>query len=184
MAKAQASTVESTGKKATRRQIPGNLPYTRAPGKLSDALKNIIDAERPQKFNRSFLEGVLKITGGSAAPIPPILKKVGFLSSDNSPTDLYSKFKSDSSRAEAALGGLKLGFEEIFRRNEYAHKLSDDKIKDIIVEITGLSKGDSIVSAILGTFSAFNEYAKEYSTENVSKSPVEKSVEQTVGEER
>lgn len=146
--------------KAPKRDIPGNFPYSQAYGKLSDALKNLISAERPQKFNASFLDSVLKITGGSAAPIPPILKKCGMIGSDNSPTDLYSKFKSDSSRPTAALAALKNGFSEIFKRNDHAHYLSDDRIVDIIVEITGLNKNDPIVRAIFGTFNSFNEYAK------------------------
>ncbi|ESZ46237.1 hypothetical protein X731_16010 [Mesorhizobium sp. L2C054A000] len=85
---------------------------------------------------------------------------MGLLSSDNSPTDLYSKFKSESTRSEAALAALKNGFSEIFRRNEYAHRLPDDRIKELIIEITGLHKSDQIVSAIFGTFGAFNEFAK------------------------
>jgi len=147
-------------KKGTRREIPGNLPYTPTHGRLSEALKALIEAERPQQFNESFLDSVLKIRGGSARPIPPLLKRMGLLSSDNSPTELYSKFKSESTRAEAALAALKNGFSEIFRRNEYAHKLPDDRIKELIIEITGLHKSDPIVGAIFGTFNAFNEFAR------------------------
>jgi hypothetical protein len=147
-------------KKGVRREIPGNLPYTGTYGGLSDALRKLVDAERPQHFNESFMDGVLGIRGGSSRPIPPILKRTGLLNSDNSPTDLYSKFKSASSRPEAALTALKNGFGEIFRRNDYAHRLADERIKEIIVEITGLQKSDNIVGAIFGTFNAFNEYAR------------------------
>ncbi|TRC70640.1 hypothetical protein FJV83_23690 [Mesorhizobium sp. WSM4307] len=148
-------------KKGTRREIPGNLPYTPAHGRLSDALKALVEAERPQQFNGSFLDSVLKIRGGSARPIPPLLKRMGLLSSDNSPTELYSKFKSGSTRSEAALAALRNGFSEIFRRNEYAHRLSEDRIKELIIEITGLHKSDPIVGAIFGTFNAFNEFARD-----------------------
>ncbi|TPM35447.1 DUF5343 domain-containing protein [Mesorhizobium sp. B2-3-5] len=147
-------------KKGTRREIPGNLPYTPTHGRLSEALKALVEAERPQQFNESFLDTVLKIRGGSARPIPPLLKRMGLLNSDNSPTELYSRFKSDSTRAEAALVALKNGFSEIFRRNEYAHRLPDERIKELIIEITGLHKSDPIVSAIFGTFNAFNEFAR------------------------
>lgn len=149
--------------RGVRREIPGNLPYTASTGRLAEALRGLISAERPQKFNEGFLDGVLGMRGGSARTIPPIFKKVGLLNPDNSPTDLYSKFKSEYSRADAALTALKTGYKEIFRKNEYAHRLSDERIRDIIVEITGLKKGDTIVSSISGTFNAFNEYAKEAS---------------------
>ena len=136
------------------------MPYTATHKRLGDALRALIDAERPPKFNEDFLGTVLKIRGGSGRPIPPILKRVGLLNPDNSPTELYSKFKSDSSRPGAALQALKNGFGEIFKRSEYAHRESDEKIRDIVVEITGLTKTDGIVASILGTFNAFREYAK------------------------
>ena len=164
-------------KKGTRREIPGNLPYTPTHGRLSEALKTLVEAERPQQFNESFLDSVLKIRGGSARAIPPILKRMGLLNPDNSPTELYSKFKSESTRPEAALAALKNGFLEIFRRNEYAHRLPEDRIKELIIEITGLHKSDPIVSAIFGTFNAFNEFAKnakEAKTENQTREQSDK----------
>jgi hypothetical protein len=156
-----ADTKTPSEKKGTRREIPGDIPYTPTHGRLSEALKALIDAERPPKFNESFLESYMRISGGTARAIPPILKRTGFLNSDNSPTERYSRFKSDSSRSRAALEGLRQGFSEIFKRNEYAHKLSDDKIRDIIVEITGLNKNDNIVGYMLGTFNAFRQHVKD-----------------------
>lgn len=147
-------------KKGTRRAIPGNLPYLSTPKRLGDALKGLIAAERPQKFNEDFLGTVLGIRGGSARPIPPIFKRVGLLNSDNSPTELYSKFKSDTSRPVAALQALRNGFAEIFKRNEYAHKENDDRLRDLVVEVTGLAKNDPIVNLVAGTFNVFREYAK------------------------
>jgi Family of unknown function (DUF5343) len=83
---------------------------------------------------------------------------MGFLSSDGSPTELYSKFKSDGGRAAAALEGLRRAFSEMFRRNEFIHRADNDKIRDLIVEITGLNKQDEIVRAIFGTFQSIREY--------------------------
>jgi len=80
------------------------------------------------------------------------------LASDNAPTELYSQFKSQFNRPNAALQALRNGFGEIFRKNEYAHKLSDDRIRDIVAEITGLAKGDPVSTAIFGTFNAFKEF--------------------------
>jgi hypothetical protein len=160
-----ASKVAAAEKKGVRREIPGKLPYTMTPGRLGDALKALIEAERPPKFNEGFLDGVLGVRGGSARAIPPILKKVGMLSSDNAPTELYSRFKTNFNRPNAALQALRNGFGEIFRKNEYAHKLPDDRIRDLIVEITGLTKNDPVSTAIFGTFNAFKEFAAGASEE-------------------
>ena len=116
-------------KSKENREIPGNLPYTSSPGVFSSILQGIISAQRPEKFSGDFMNTVLKATGGSAIAVPPILKKMGFLTSDGSPTDLYSKFKTESGRSKAAFEGLKRAFPELFRRNESAHKLEDNKLR-------------------------------------------------------
>jgi hypothetical protein len=141
-----------------QREILGNLPYTTSHGVLKKVLDGIVTAERPDKFSGDFMATVLKVTGGSARQIPPILKRMGFLGSDGSPTELYSKFKSDSGRSLAALDGLKRAFPEMFRRNEFVHRAEPDKIRDLVVEITGLNKQDIVVRAIVGTFQAIKDF--------------------------
>ena len=119
--------------KTPPRDIPGNFPYTTSHGVFKQVLQAMIDAERPAKFSRDFLNTVLGFTGGSAAVVPPILKRTGFLSADATPTELYSRFKSEGGRSQAALEALKNGFGEIFKKNEYAYKLSEDGVKDLLV---------------------------------------------------
>jgi|GEM_PF-7121986 len=149
---------EKSKAKPKRRAIPGNFTYTTTPGKLKIALQNLIDAERPDVFNKSFIETYLSVSGGSAAPIPNIMKRVEFIGGDGKPTEWYGKFQTESGRPEAALHGIRKAFQEIFKKNTFAHSLPEDKIKEIIVEITGLVKTDSIVSQIYGTFDAFRSF--------------------------
>ncbi|KZY18979.1 hypothetical protein A3727_15580 [Erythrobacter sp. HI0038] len=54
---------------------------------------------------------------------------------------------------------MKRGFGEIFKRNEYAYELSPDKLKNLIVEVTGKEKSDSSVKGITGSFLACNSLA-------------------------
>jgi hypothetical protein len=140
------------------REILGNLPYTTSHGVLKKVLEGIIAAERPDKFSGNFMATVLKVSGGSARVIPPILKRMGFLGSDGSPTELYSKFKSDSGRSAAAFEGLRRAFPEMFRRSEFIHRAETDKVRDLVVEITGLNKQDQVVRAIVGTFQAIRDF--------------------------
>lgn len=149
---------EEASEEKTRRKIEGNLPYATSVGVFTNILQKMISAERPDKFSADFVDKVLGFSGGSARAAIPILKKVGFLSSDGTPTDLYSKFKTENGRAEACYQALKNGFSEIFRKSEYAHKANDTDLKDIIVEITGLPANDKIIGYIASTFSAFNQY--------------------------
>jgi hypothetical protein len=108
---------------------------------------------------------VFGLSGGGARAVPPILKKLGFLQSDGTPTELYSKFKTDSGRSQATLTGLRQAFPEIFRKNEFAHRASEDQLRDIIVEITGLKKTDPVLRHILNTFSTVRAYIADNNIE-------------------
>jgi hypothetical protein len=164
MAQADAAPepAEQAGKKtatpSTPRKIPGNLPYLTASGTLKKALDRLQEASRPDKFNADVLENVLKLTGGAARATIPIMKKMGFLSSDATPTELYAKFRTSSGRGGAALLGLKNAFPEIFKRSEYAHAVEDHKLRDIILEITGLKPSDPVAIAIKSTFNVIKSY--------------------------
>lgn len=101
------------------------------------------------------------MSGGSARPIPPILKSVGFLTQTGTPTELYSQFQTESGRSVAALQGLRNGFQEIFKRNQFAHQANESQLLDLIVAITGLPKTDQVATAILRTFQTFQSFARD-----------------------
>lgn len=150
---------DTGGVKKERRKIPGNLPYTSSAGVLKSVLERIPDAEKPAVFNIDFLSAVLNANGGSARAIPPILKATGIINQSGNPTELYSQFQTESGRPNAALQALKTGYTEVFKRNQYAHRLDDKGIIDIIVSITGLPRTDTVVRYIISTFKVFQEYA-------------------------
>lgn len=141
-----------------RRDIKGGIPYSTSPGVFKRALELIITAERPDKFSSTYMDTILKLSGGSARAVPPLLKKMQFIGPDGSPTVLYSKFKTDSGRSMAAYEGLKNAFGELFKRNDYIHKADENAVKDVIVEITGLKKTDPVVRLMFSTFEAIRGF--------------------------
>ncbi|HEV7659179.1 MAG TPA: DUF5343 domain-containing protein [Allosphingosinicella sp.] len=157
-AAAESTAAQAKATPAARREIPGGLPYLAASGTLKKILERITEAAQPPKFNSDFLENVLKLKGGAGRAIPPILKKLGLLSTDGVPTELYAKFRTESGRGRAAHQALRKGFPEIFKRSDYAHTVPDNKLRDIIVEITGLKPNDKVVQAIKGTFNAVKSF--------------------------
>ena len=56
--------------------------------------------------------------------------------------------------------GLLNAYKEIYDRNEYAHDLTKDKFKNLIVEITGMEADNPTTNAITGTFQNLKAYAK------------------------
>jgi hypothetical protein len=157
-AKAEVTDKGAAAKAMPPRKIPGNLPYLAASGTLKRALERLIDASRPDKFNADFLENVLKLSGGAARGTIPIMKKMGFLTSEGVPTDLYAKFRTEGGRPAASLAGLRNGFPEVFKRSEYAHTVDDNKLRDIILEITGLKASDPVAQAIKSTFNVVKSF--------------------------
>lgn len=160
-AAAGTTTQADKSKSEPRRTIPGNFSYTTAAGVLAKVVAKLIVSERPPRFTTDFLGSVLGSTGGSSRPIIPILKKAGFLRSDGVPTEIYAQFQSETKRANAALEALKTGWPELFRRNQYAHRLERKPTEDLFVEITGLKRDDPTFRAIISTYYVFQEYAKD-----------------------
>ena len=54
---------------------------------------------------------------------------------------------------------MRNGFADVFQKNEFAYNLSDDKLKNLIVEITGKEPNDGTVTAIVGSFKACKQLA-------------------------
>jgi len=55
-----------------------NLPYLNAYGNISKALEKIKTASTPGRFTQDFLATKLGLTGGSAKPLIPFLKRSSY----------------------------------------------------------------------------------------------------------
>lgn len=52
------------------------------------------------------------------------------------------------------LEALRAAYADLYARSEYAHLLPREKLRDLVVEITGLERENQIVGAIVRTFEA------------------------------
>lgn len=147
-----------TGKAKTRKVIKGKLPYTPSPGVFKKTLDGMITAGQPERFTSNFMDTMLGVSGGSSRYVPPLLKKMGFITSDGTPTELYTSFRTEGLRSQAAYTGLKSAFGELFQRNEFIHKANEPDVRDNIVAITGLTKSDQSVNYIWSTFKVVREF--------------------------
>ncbi len=136
------------------------IPYVTAYGNVTKALQKIQPAATPDRFTHDFLSTKLQMTGGSARPVIPFFKRIGFLASDGAPTDRYTRFRTSSTRGAAAAEALKEGYAPLYELNEYAHDLDDDEVRDLVIQLTGSEEGSSTVGAIVGSFRALQSFAK------------------------
>ena len=146
-----------------------SLPYITAPGNIEKALRGIQAAATPERVSQDFVKTILKIPGGSGDQVTAYLKKIGFANADGSPSDIYKKFRNTASSGAAAAAALKIGYEPLYKRNEYMHQLSDDKLKGLIIEETGQGGDSSVVGLVLICIKAIKKFADWAQTKIVNK---------------
>jgi hypothetical protein len=100
-------------------------------GLVPKILDKITEAQQPERFTQDYLSTKLGFSGGSARVFIPLLKRIGFLSSDGVPTALYAKFRNGDTRGAAMAQALRIGYKELFERNEYAQDLPREKLKNL-----------------------------------------------------
>jgi hypothetical protein len=137
-----------------------NPPYTLQVGTFTKLLDKIKTAATPERFTQDFLASKLGMRGGTANSMIPLLKKVGFLSSDGTPTEMYRRFRNPSQSSRAAADALRHGYKTLFEMNESAHELDDKELRGLVVQATGLEQDARVVGAITGTFKALKKYAE------------------------
>jgi hypothetical protein len=136
------------------------LPYVTAPGNIERALLGIKAAATPSTVSLDFIKTILKIPGGSGNQISSLLRKVGFVNVDGTPSDIYKKFRNSSTSGAAAAEALQYAYAPLKQRNEYWYKLPDDKLRGLIIEETGQEEESNIVNLILATIKGFKKFAE------------------------
>ena len=126
------------------------LPYLASPGNISKALSAIKVAATPPKVSQDFVKTKLGIPGSSGDQITTFLKRLGFAASDGTPTDLYRAYRGGDGK-KALASAIRAAYSPLFDRNEYLYDCNDSKIKDHIIEETGLAKEARPVALIFQT---------------------------------
>jgi hypothetical protein len=136
-----------------------NPPYMSSYRLIPKILEKAKQASRPDRFTQDFLSTKLSFTGGSAMAFIPFAKRIGLLNADGTPTELYTKFRNPTQSGQAMAQALRIGYKSLYERNEYVHELTADKLQGLIVEVTGLEKGSSVVRSIENSFLALKQLA-------------------------
>jgi hypothetical protein len=136
-----------------------SFPSVTAYGNISKALRALTEAPTPPRFTQDFLSTKLAMPGGSARPVIPFFKKAGLLSSDGTPTELYNEFRNGDLRGGAAAKALRNAYSGLYSYNEYLHDLDDQKLKNVIVQATGLKEDSTTAKSIFGSFKALKDFA-------------------------
>jgi len=159
------------------------LPYLHAYGNINKALEKIKAAATPDRFSQDFLEKTLGMTGGGSRPVLPFLKRTGFLHQDGTPTDLYKEFRNPDRSGGAAARALKAGYARLFEMDEAVYKRDSAKLKNLVVQATGMDADSSAVRSTVKSFEALGSFAKFDALQAESGSPLEEGPEDSGVEE-
>ena len=135
------------------------LPYVTAPGNIDKVLRGIQRCDVPGRINAGFVSEVLDIRGSSARQIVLWLKRTGFINADESPTDLYARFRNKATTASAASDALRTGYATLYALNPMMHTLADADIGALIMKTTGLGLGSNGVTLMIAAINGLRAHA-------------------------
>lgn len=128
-------------------------------GLVPKVFNKIKEAKTPDRFTQDFLGTVLGFQGGSARAFIPVAKRLGFLNSDGSPTEIYKRFRNPDLSKRAMADAIRRGYPTLFARNQYADRLDKKKLEGLVTEATGLDASAPTLRSIVGTFEALRQFA-------------------------
>ncbi len=134
-------------------------PFMNAYGHVGRILEKIKVAKTPERFTYDYLYNTLGFKASSARAFIALAKRIGFLASDGTPTDLYRGFRNPSQTGVAMADAIRKGYPALYEKNEEAHKLTRKDLEGLFVELTGLEKGSSTLEGLVGTFEALKPFA-------------------------
>jgi hypothetical protein len=123
---------------------------------LGSILQAIQGAEAPPKFNRKFLE-TLGFRSSGDRLIIPVLKAIGFLNGDGSPTERYVRYLDKSQAPRVLAEGLREGYTDLFQIDRQAQRMSQADLKNKIKTLRNGKGSDTVLNAMAKTFLALAE---------------------------
>lgn len=157
--------------------MSSQLPYLSSPGTFDTALQKMKSAATPPNFNNDFVNTKLGIKGGAGRVLPPFFKRIGLVGGDGSPTELYKQMRNPATSGAALAAALKIAFRPLYEVNEYCHELSDQDLKGLILQVTGLEDGNRVAQLIQATFNRIKKHA-DFEAKLDSKSDLDSKAEQ------
>jgi Family of unknown function (DUF5343) len=139
--------------------MASKLPYVNQPGSVVKVFEKVRQAQTPERFTGDFLETKLGFRGGNYKQFIPFAKKLGFLGTDGVPSEIYKRFRNEGTTKSAMAEAVKIGYKELFERNEHADAMRKEDFKGLVVEVTGLDSKSRVVVLICSTFDALLKIA-------------------------
>lgn len=136
-----------------------NLPYVASASSLKTAFDKIKTAATPPRVTTDFVNNILSIKGGTGGSVTPFLKRIGFVASDGTPTEIYRRFRLPATAGAAMADAIKFGYKDLAKASEYFYTLSDKDLMALIVQVTGVETDNRAAQMTLACLKVLKQYA-------------------------
>jgi hypothetical protein len=137
-----------------------SLPYLAAPTNIPKALERIRTAPTPPRVTQDFVKTKLQIPSSSGNQMTAYLKRIGFVGSDGAPSELYIQYRNQKTAGVAIAKAIRIAYAPLYEHNEYAHDLSDEELRGLIVQVTGWAQDARGVDLTLKCISLLKAHAE------------------------
>ena len=151
-----------------------DYPYLASNKNIAPVFEKIRTAAKPAKFTIAFVKQ-LGFTSSNDSAYPSLLKRLGFLTDDGTPTSYYDKLRDSKTAGVVLADRIKDVYSELYTINTEIHNASESDIKGAISRVTGKDAKD--VGRIYTTFKAlcnladFNSSMSEVSDDDADNEP-------------
>lgn len=149
--------------------------YSQAYGVLGEFFHKIRDAQAPDKFGHKNLID-LGYKSNNHRPFVPLMKSLGFLSTDGTPTKRYHEYRNHAKSKEIMGEALKETYKDIFLIKEHPTEVDKELIQGKFKSYHNAS--DNVAKLHANTFYALLELA-DLNFENVPKQSNQTEIEKT-----
>lgn len=127
---------------------------------------SLLSAKAPDTFTQKFIEG-LGFKSTNDRLFISLLKGLGFLDANATPTERYFKFLDQSESKHVLAEAIEEAYEDLFSVNRKAYELSSADVKNKLKTLTQGKHSDKVISLMASTFKSLSEYA-EWQTDSVA----------------
>lgn len=132
------------------------LQYMPSAANVGAILDKIRSAGTPPKFTHDFLKSTLGFGSSNDRAMVKVLRQLGFLSADGTPTQRYNDYRGEA-RGKALAAGLREGWAALFLADEKVYERTNSQVQAIAKSLTGAA--DSTAGKMASTFKALSDKA-------------------------
>jgi uncharacterized protein DUF5343 len=118
----------------------------------------IQSAQAPERFTAKFLQD-LEFSSSNDRLLIGVLKGLGFIDDSGNPQERCYQFLDQPEAPRIMAEAIEEAYDDLFRINKEAYKLSEDDIRNKLKTLTRGEKSEKVISLMAKTFSALCEYA-------------------------